>query len=149
MWKAPSVGVGIVVVSGEETLLIRRRNAHGRGTWSTPGGYLDWGEAPDACALRELREETNVSAESASFLALTNDVFPETDRHFITIWMVAHVPANRRAITPSEEVAEAGWFRFDRLPEPRFVCFENLVTGGSYPPEAWEALSRPFQETAR
>jgi 8-oxo-dGTP diphosphatase len=141
MRKSPSVGVGLIVVSGEEILLIKRRSEHGRGTWSTPGGHMDWGETPQGCATRELREETGLDASSADFLAITNDVFPESDKHFVTLWMVAHGFLTDRPLRPSEEVEEAGWFRPDGLPEPLFACFANLVAGRSLPLDAWNRLS--------
>jgi 8-oxo-dGTP diphosphatase len=40
----PRVGVGIVITRGNEVLLIHRHGAHGAGTWSPPGGHLDFGE---------------------------------------------------------------------------------------------------------
>lgn len=38
----PRIGVGCIVRRGSDLLLIHRRGAHGEGTWSTPGGNLDF-----------------------------------------------------------------------------------------------------------
>jgi ADP-ribose pyrophosphatase len=47
---------------GEVTLLRQYRHAVGGFIWEIPAGTLAAGEAPDACARRELREETGLSA---------------------------------------------------------------------------------------
>jgi 8-oxo-dGTP diphosphatase len=55
--------VGIVCVRDGEVLLIRRGNAPMRGRWAIPGGRVEPGETPAEAALRELQEETGVTAE--------------------------------------------------------------------------------------
>jgi ADP-ribose pyrophosphatase len=50
-------------------LLIRQfRHAAGSYLYEIPAGRLDPGEPPEACAMRELREETGYSAESVELL---------------------------------------------------------------------------------
>lgn len=60
--EAPISAVGIVCVREGEVLLIRRGNAPMRGRWAIPGGRVEPGETPAEAALRELREETGVTA---------------------------------------------------------------------------------------
>ena len=50
------------VFRGRQVLLVKRANAIGRGLWSLPGGKIEPGETADACALRELFEETGIGA---------------------------------------------------------------------------------------
>ena len=51
--NAPRAGVGVVITRGDKVLLLPRKNVHGEGTWSTPGGHLEFGETLEACAVRE------------------------------------------------------------------------------------------------
>jgi len=50
---------------GDPTILMIRQFRHAAGgpLWEIPAGTLAPGEAPEACAHRELREETGVTAE--------------------------------------------------------------------------------------
>jgi len=113
---------------------MRRRNISGNGTWSTPGGYLDYGETPADCASREFEEEVGLKVSGFRFLALTNDVFQESSKHFITIWMVASMSEQEPMKRLSEEVETAGWFQLKDLPSPLFPPFARLVAGDSLPP---------------
>jgi 8-oxo-dGTP diphosphatase len=131
----PRVGVGIVITRGEEVLLLRRANVHGQGTWSTPGGHLEFGETPEACAAREAFEETGVQVTNVCFIGLTNDVFDES-RHYITIWMRGEYLSGEAHVAAEYESSEVGWFRWDALPGPLFLSLQHLLGEESYPPYA-------------
>ncbi len=131
-----SVGVGAILVSEGEVLLMRRAQPFGRGTWSTPGGYLEPGESFAACAKREALEEVGLTLEDPEFLAVTNDLFDD-GRHFLTVWMAGRARRRRPVdVETNEEVTEIGWFRPDDLPSPLFTPFANLVCGHGHPPPA-------------
>jgi 8-oxo-dGTP diphosphatase len=51
----------VFVVRGEEVLLMRKQRGLGAGKVNGPGGKLDPGETPLACAIRETREEVCVT----------------------------------------------------------------------------------------
>ena len=55
--------VGVVCIRGEEVLLIQRGTAPRKGEWSIPGGRIESGETEAQAALRELSEETSVTAD--------------------------------------------------------------------------------------
>ncbi|MDQ3121774.1 MAG: NUDIX domain-containing protein [Actinomycetota bacterium] len=125
----PRVGVGCVVRKRSELLLVRRRGAHGEGTWSSPGGNLDFVEEPAACAARESEEETGVEADTPRFVGLTTDVFASENKHDLTLWFEAeHVQGEPHVRSP-DELSAAGWFREDELPDPLFLQLRNLLGG--------------------
>lgn len=134
MSKRPRIGVGIIIRRRDEVLLVRRAAVHGSGSWSTPGGHLDHGETLEQCAARETAEETGVEIENTRFRALTNDVFADEARHYLTVWMEAEYRAGTARVNAADEVASVGWFRWDRLPAPLFLPFQNLLAGHCYPP---------------
>jgi 8-oxo-dGTP diphosphatase len=57
------------------------------GQWSFPGGHLDQGEDLFTCAERETLEETGLEIRATKVIAVTNDVFVEANKHYVTIFV--------------------------------------------------------------
>jgi len=132
----PRVGVACLVTRAGRVLLLRRQRSHGAGSWSPPGGHLEFGETPEACAIRETEEETGVMITGAEFLAVTNDLFSDDGKHYVTLWMRAEVEvgSGEPAVRDPAEVGAVGWFDPDALPAPLFASLANLVAGRTLPP---------------
>jgi 8-oxo-dGTP diphosphatase len=134
MSEKPQVGTAIILTKADKVLLMKRKGPHGTGTWSTPGGHLDFGETPEDCAAREAKEEVGVDVVDIRFRSVTNDLFEASGRHYITIWMEGKAVGDP-FIASEREVEEIGWFPWDALPQPLFLPLENLVNENSYPPK--------------
>ena len=133
MPQRPSVGVGVIIRNGDQVLLMKRQNSHGDGTWSMPGGHLEYGEAPEECAIREAEEETGVHIADPTFCTITNDVFEEEEKHYITIWMEGKYVSGEGHINSAREMSAVGWFSWDALPEPYFLPLKHLFAKGYVP----------------
>ncbi|MBN1483375.1 MAG: NUDIX domain-containing protein [Chloroflexia bacterium] len=134
MSGVPRVGVAVIVEKEGQVLLLRRHNVHGTGTWSTPGGHLDWGESPEDCAVREAYEETGVRIGEVRFLAITNDVFEAEGKHYVTLWMQGRYLSGEPSVQAAHEMSEVGWFPWEALPQPLFLPLQHLLEGQCDPP---------------
>lgn len=121
------------MTKGNQVLLVRRANVHGSGTWSTPGGHLDFGESPEDCAIREVMEETGVEVAAVEFRAVTNDFFETEGKHYLTLWFEAEHKAGEASVAAPEEMSDLGWFEWGELPSPLFLPLQNLLDGMCYP----------------
>jgi 8-oxo-dGTP diphosphatase len=72
--ERPVVGVLAVVLRGDKALCVRRGNPPLAGRWGFPGGVLELGETVAAGAMRELFEETGVTAEPAGVLTVLDSL---------------------------------------------------------------------------
>lgn len=70
----PQIGIGIVLLRGAEVLLIRRGRPPAIGAWSLPGGRQELGETAEACARRELLEETGLLAGPLTLIGHVNSI---------------------------------------------------------------------------
>jgi 8-oxo-dGTP diphosphatase len=126
------VGVAVLVRRGNQIVLLKRHGSHGAGTWSAPGGHIDFAETPEACGIRETQEEVGLKIADLKFIGLTNDVFEDEGKHYITIWMEAEYSGGEARVNARREMTEVGWFALDALPEPLFLPVANLVAGKVY-----------------
>ncbi|KAK1763176.1 nudix domain-containing protein [Phialemonium atrogriseum] len=88
--QEPNVRVGVAaVISDREgrVVLGRRKGSIGAGKWGFPGGHLEFGETYFQCAEREALEETGLKVKAVKMMAVTNDVYEEWQRHYITIFV--------------------------------------------------------------
>lgn len=132
----PRVGVGVLVIEDGRVLLGRRKSAHGAGSWAAPGGHLEFGESIEACAQREVREETGIEICNLRPGPFTNDVFHAEQKHYVTVFMVAKRKSGEpRALEPEKCEAWA-WFDWADLPEPLFEPLANLRKLGFVPDDA-------------
>lgn len=129
----PRVGVGVLVWYDRKVLLGRRRGAHGAQSWSFPGGHLEFGESWAACAAREVREETGLELSALSFAGVTNDVFTEAGKHYITLFMQGQARSNAAELREPDKCEGWAWFAWSDLPGPLFLPICNLLASGYVP----------------
>ena len=125
--ERPRVGVGAIVRRGERVLLGRRQGAHGAATWNFPGGHLEYGETPEACAERETLEESGLVVRARRRIGFTSDVFAAEGRHYITLFVACDAPVGEPRICEPDKCAEWAWFDLDHLPSPLFLPIVNLL----------------------
>lgn len=81
--------------------------------WQFPGGTRDGREAPETCALREVKEETGIMATITGKLG-TYSSNTEGKRDTIHIFLAT---TNQIDVKQEWELKDARWFSLDTLPE--------------------------------
>lgn len=126
----PKVGVGVLIFKENYLLLGKRLGSHGSNTWAPPGGHLEFQESFEDCAIREVKEETGLTIVNPEFLAITNDIFAEENKHYVTIFLCAHFPEDQeiKNLIPSKTESWE-WCDVNRLPGKLFLPLKNLLAG--------------------
>lgn len=123
----PRIGVGVFVFRDGKFLVQKRQGSHGEGTWSVPGGHLEYGETPKDTSHREVLEETGCEIENVRFAAVTNDFFKSENKHYVTWWTMSDWKSGEPYITEPDKCVAQAWTDFDNLPEPLFLPWQQLL----------------------
>ncbi|MCA9917624.1 MAG: NUDIX domain-containing protein [Anaerolineales bacterium] len=115
------LGVAAVAVNEANEVFMVCHVFHPVYQWGLPGGWLKRNEAPADGALRELREETGLTANLGPVVAVQHD--PVTA--YVGIAYVATLqPGNLQL---SHELSDARWFASDALPTPITQHTRNAI----------------------
>jgi ADP-ribose pyrophosphatase YjhB (NUDIX family) len=119
------VGVVMVVMNEAEQVLMLRHVFHPHTPWGLPGGWLNRQESPGEGVLRELKEETGLTA-------VLNTIILAGQQHNPPHLGIAYLgQLQGSSLQLSSEIIEAGWFSFDELPGPLLPFHQDAVTAAA------------------
>lgn len=90
-------------------LLIRRGQDPHKGKWALPGGFLGPKEDIDACARRELEEETGVTSPFMKQLSVVSDPDRDPRQRVVTVPYLAIVPFDKTKLRAGGDAATTEW----------------------------------------
>lgn len=124
-YENPLPAATALVVNDRGELLLGRRSVEpARGQWCLPGGFIEADESMDQAAIRELREETGLQADSAVFLGCCY----QHSRHYGGVIVFGYrVDAVRGEAVAGDDMQELAYFAFDRLPAIAFDSHHRLI----------------------
>jgi 8-oxo-dGTP pyrophosphatase MutT (NUDIX family) len=108
--STPKHSARVLLIHNNEIMLIRNIGVR---RWSLPGGSIDNGETPEECALRELKEELNITDAEIDYKLGTYD-----GEHYGIKVLVHIFVARAKSFYHKKqwEIDKAGWFTFSQLP---------------------------------
>lgn len=121
-------GGGVVRNDKGELLMIFRR-----GKWDLPKGKLDEGETIEACALREVMEETGLNALELGALIQIGyheyfDPYYKAEVIKETHWYAMHAPGDQQLVAQAEEdITEIKWAAGLELKKCLLDTYPNVV----------------------
>jgi 8-oxo-dGTP diphosphatase len=116
----PAVTVDVVLFTvladRLKVLLIRRKNPPFQGRWAIPGGFVGLRESLEEAALRELKEETNVSGAYLEQLYTFGAPDRDPRTRVITVAYFSLICADLAPVRASDDARDARWFSVRRVP---------------------------------
>lgn len=133
MQEQPKVGVGVIIMKDGMVLMAKRKGSHGAGTWSFPGGHLEYGESIVDCAAREAKEETGITITNVRPVTFVENLFFGEGKHYITLYTIADWKSGEPKTLEPEKSEQWEWFDWDHLPQPLFAPIASLVKQSFHP----------------
>ena len=122
----PRIGVGVLVIKEGKILLGKRKGAHGSGYYAPPGGNLEFKETVEACAIRELAEETGLKPLSLRLGPWTQDLIEE-QKHYISLFVIIPEFEGEPQLLEPQKCDGWDWYAWDHLPSPLFQPLTSLI----------------------
>lgn len=129
MKKKTIIAAGGLVSNDAGALLLIYR----RGFWDLPKGKLDEGETIEACAVREVQEETGLAdVQLTSAIGITyHGYFDEWTQQEVvkeTHWFAMHAAGNQALVPQHEEdIEEIKWVAQNDMPFYLQKTYQNIV----------------------
>ncbi len=121
-WQPQQIATLMFVITAGRALLIRKKRGLGAGKINAPGGRIDAGETPRACAIRETQEEVHVTPKAPAEWGTLAFQFVDGLSLFVHVFR-----ADAYNGTPTEtEEAIPLWFPLDALPYDEMWADDRL-----------------------
>ncbi len=131
-------GVAAVVVNDAGEVLLGKRSDFG--FWASPAGVLEPGEQPADAILREITEETGVTARIVDLVSILSEsptTYPNGDTsQYLSILFLCHYVSGTAHVA-DDESTDVGWFDPTDLPDgmpPRQLARIHSALGPRTPP---------------
>jgi len=126
-------GCGVMIMKNSKVLLGKRHDdqekassaLRGEGTWTMPGGKLDFGESFENCAMREVFEETGIKLNEIKVYCVNNN--KNEYAHYITIGLYSDNFDGEPKVMEPDEIVEWQWFSLDNLPSPMYFPSARMI----------------------
>lgn len=131
--KKVGAGFGVLILKGPK-ILLGKRNVdpekassllNGAGTWTMPGGKLDFGESFEEGAKREVLEETGIKLNKVNVICVSNDMVETA--HFVTIGLFSDDFVGEPKVMEPDEITEWQWFDTNNLPSPIYFPSARIL----------------------
>ncbi|MFH0956579.1 MAG: NUDIX domain-containing protein [Candidatus Aenigmatarchaeota archaeon] len=129
----PGVGCAVMLIRGGKVLLGHRHEdpkkadsmLNGAGTWTLPGGKMDFQERPKECARREAKEETGMDVGQVELISVSNDRVEHA--HFVTLGFKSTDFRGEPMVMEPDEITQWKWFSIGSTPAKMFPPARKII----------------------
>ena len=133
-YPRPAVTADAVVITKKsipKVLLIERGDEPFKGHWAFPGGFMNMDETTEACAIRELKEETGLELDNPKQIGTYSEIDRDPRGRTISVVYLFEIESERE-VTGQDDAAKAQWWDIKNLPELAFDHKEILENALAY-----------------
>src|SRR2546429_4615928 len=103
----------VVISKGPRVLMVKAVRGFSKGYWNIPGGFMDYGEGPEAGAEREAMEEIGTEVALDGLLNVYVSGFPGKPAYTLGFVYTGQLKSDKFRLN-ADEIEEAAWFTVDK-----------------------------------
>ena len=120
----PVPATAVTIIQDGQILLVKRAVDPRKGLWSLPAGFLEIDETVEECAVREVKEETNLGVQLTGLLAAYS-VFD--DPRYVCLLVVYMGKIVGGQLQYGDDASDAQFFPQSALPELAFKVHRRAI----------------------
>jgi len=113
--KNPILTVDGILLDKDRVLLLKRAIRPFLGSWTLPGGHVEYGETVEKAIKREVKEELGIPVKIKKLFGVYSN--PKRDPRYHTVSIVYLLGKIRGKIRIDRESSEFKYFSFKNLPK--------------------------------
>jgi 8-oxo-dGTP diphosphatase len=113
-YRNPAPAAGVIIEKEGQIVLVRRKYNPYKGDWCLPAGFMEYGESPEHCAVREVKEETNLEIKLTGLFRVYSGSDDPRVRAILIVYLgkiLSGEPA------PGDDASEVKFFPFNNIPQ--------------------------------
>lgn len=132
--KHIGTGCGVMVFNDKNELLLGLRGEdevladcelHEEGTWSMPGGNVEYGETFEEAGIREAKEEADIDLKDLVVFCVQTD--KNEYAHYVSVGMYAKGFSGTPKVMEPDVIVKWEWFSLDNLPKNIFSPSKKTI----------------------
>jgi len=119
-YKNPVPASGAIIEREGKVLMVKRKYPPRVDYWSIPAGFMEYGESPAACCIREVEEETGLKIKLTNLLKVYSGHDDPRTKAVLIVYLAEAIGGQLRA---GDDASEIGFFSPENPPEN--LAFES------------------------
>lgn len=114
-----------IISKNGKILLGKRAIEPYKNLWDVPGGFLEYGESPEAGLKREIKEELGVKIKIKRLVGIFMDRYGKDGDWTLNIYYEAEIASG--VLRPDDDVSELKWFDKNKISPLAFKNGEKAI----------------------
>ena len=114
LYRNPAPAAGVIIEKEGQILLVRRKYNPYKGDWCLPAGFIEYGESPEHCAVREVKEETNLEIKLTSLFRVYSGSDDPRVRAILIVYLGEIINGEP---SPGDDASETKFFSPENIPQ--------------------------------